>query len=118
MGYSDRKGSTGQPHIELGASAPAYWQELAWLECADGKARPTEPGLFPLVDGLPARVVRGRDPSAPIDANASAEAAVMRLRGYGNAIVPQVAAAFIAAAAEALGDIKQELGLPLEEAAE
>jgi hypothetical protein len=32
------------------------------------------------------------------DADASAEARVMRLRGYGNAIVPQLAAVFIMAA--------------------
>jgi hypothetical protein len=32
------------------------------------------------------------------DADQSAEARVMRLRGYGNAIVPQVAAAFVMAA--------------------
>jgi DNA (cytosine-5)-methyltransferase 1 len=45
--------------------------------CTDGKARPAEPRTFPLAHGVPARVVR--------------------LRGYGNAIVPQVAAAFIEA---------------------
>lgn len=48
-----------------------------WIPCADGKARRIEPGIEPLAHGIPARVVR--------------------LRGYGNAIVPQVAAAFIEA---------------------
>ncbi len=48
-----------------------------WLPCADGKSRRIEPGLEPLAHGLPARVVR--------------------LRGYGNAIVPQVAAQFVSA---------------------
>ncbi len=48
-----------------------------WIECTDGKWRPVEPGTFPLAHGIPARMGR--------------------LRGYGNAIVPQVAAAFIEA---------------------
>ena len=54
-----------------------FWRDVDWLGCRDGKWRPVEPSTFPLADGLPARVVR--------------------LRGYGNAIVPQVAAAFIEA---------------------
>lgn len=52
-----------------------------WINCADGSSRRIEPGLSPLAYGIPARVVR--------------------LRGYGNAIVPQVAAEFIAAYSEA-----------------
>lgn len=53
------------------------WSDADWLWCRDDRWRPVEPGTFPLADGIPARVVR--------------------LRGYGNAIVPQVAAAFVAA---------------------
>ncbi len=55
------------------------WSDHTFLPCRDGKTRriPTEPAFFPLANGVPARVVR--------------------LRGYGNAIVPQVAAAFIQA---------------------
>ena len=48
---------------------------LEWLPCSDGKTRPTQPGLFPLAHGVPGRVGR--------------------LRAYGNAIVPQVAAEWI-----------------------
>jgi DNA (cytosine-5)-methyltransferase 1 len=62
------------------ATAPGesgYWAAADWLECRDGKARPVEPGTFPLAHGAPARVGR--------------------LRAYGNAIVPQVAAEVIAA---------------------
>jgi DNA (cytosine-5)-methyltransferase 1 len=54
-----------------------FWRDADWLFCRDGKWRPVEPGTFPLAHGLPARVGR--------------------LRGYGNAIVPQVAAAWIEA---------------------
>lgn len=46
-----------------------------WRTGADGKARLIEPSIEPLAHGVSARVVR--------------------LRGYGNAIVPQTAAAFI-----------------------
>jgi len=52
-----------------------YWRDADWLLCRDGKWRPVEPGTFPLAHGAPARVGR--------------------LRGYGNAIVAQQAAAFI-----------------------
>ena len=55
------------------------WATVEWIECSDGKARPTQPGLFPLAHGVSGRVGR--------------------LRAYGNAIVPQVAEAFIRAAA-------------------
>jgi DNA (cytosine-5)-methyltransferase 1 len=72
------------------------WSDLAWLPCRDGKARPTQPGLFPLVARLPRGVVPSGDPSES-EAQASAEARVMRLRGYGNAIAPQVAAEVIRA---------------------
>jgi DNA (cytosine-5)-methyltransferase 1 len=58
------------------------WSGCDWIHCTDGKARPTEPGVRPLAHGVPGRVGR--------------------LRGYGNAIVPQIAAAFICAALEAL----------------
>ncbi|HDB9181023.1 TPA: DNA cytosine methyltransferase [Escherichia coli] len=54
-----------------------FWSDADWLGCRDGKFRPVEPGAFPLANGIPARVGR--------------------LRGYGNAIVPQVAAEFIKA---------------------
>jgi DNA (cytosine-5)-methyltransferase 1 len=62
---------------ELPPGGPGAWGNLIWLPCRDGKARPTEPGIFPLAHGASARVGR--------------------LRAYGNAIVPQAAAAFIGA---------------------
>lgn len=63
-----------------------FWRAADWLLCRDGKWRPVEPGTFPLVDGPAGGVVRGGDQGLPIDAGRSAEARVMRLRGYGNAI--------------------------------
>ena len=54
-------------------------------------------GLKPLANGLPRGVGYSSDTSEPIDADNTQEARVMRLKGYGNAIVPQVAASFIKA---------------------
>ena len=54
-----------------------FWRDADWLGCRDGKFRPVESGTFPLVNGAAARVGR--------------------LRGYGNAIVAQVAQTFIEA---------------------
>lgn len=53
------------------------WRDADWLLCRDAKWRCVEPGTFPLANGVSERVVK--------------------LRGYGNAIVPQVAAEFIQA---------------------
>jgi DNA (cytosine-5)-methyltransferase 1 len=53
------------------------WDRFDILPCRDGKARRVESGTFPLAHGVPGRVGR--------------------LRAYGNAISPQVGAAFIKA---------------------
>jgi DNA (cytosine-5)-methyltransferase 1 len=63
-----------------------FWRGADWIVCSDSIFRPIEPSLEPLADGIPSRMGR--------------------LRGYGNAIVPQVAAAFIAAFDGALGDVR------------
>ena len=59
------------------AGSLGLWSDYVLIPCGDGKTRRLEPGLEPLVNGVPGRVGL--------------------LRGYGNAIVPQVAAAFIEA---------------------
>jgi DNA (cytosine-5)-methyltransferase 1 len=61
---------------DAGGSCGA-WDSFTLVPCADGKTRRIKSGLAPLAHGIPARVVR--------------------LRGYGNAIVPQVASAFVSA---------------------
>jgi len=58
------------------------WRDPDWLLCRDGRWRPVEPGTFPLADGIPGRMGL--------------------LRGYGNAIVPPLAAEFVTAFLESL----------------
>ena len=58
------------------------WRDADWLFCRDGKWRPVEPSTLPLAHGYPARMGR--------------------LRAYGNAIVPEVAATFIKSFMEAM----------------
>ena len=85
-GDGDTQRSGGEPVRLAGGrgSGPLdeHWRDADWLLCRDGKWRSVEPGTFPLADGAPARVGR--------------------LRAYGNAIVPQVAASFIQAFLEAV----------------
>ena len=72
---TDGRGTPGG----LGHAGPTdgHWASADWLLCRDGRWRPVEPGACPLVDG--------------------AAGCVERLRAYGNAIVPQVAAEVIRA---------------------
>lgn len=74
-GWTSRRGTSSGDNATN--SHHGFWSDADWLGCRDGKFRPVEPGAFPLANGIPARVGR--------------------LRGYGNAIVPQVAAEFIKA---------------------
>ncbi|HFK1636906.1 TPA: DNA cytosine methyltransferase [Klebsiella oxytoca] len=70
-----------------------FWRDADWLFCRDGKWRPVEPGTFPLVDGAAARMGRVE----PRVARVASSNRVGRLKGYGNAINAQAAAAFIRA---------------------
>ncbi len=79
-GYERQHGAEGRQDA-LGYAGEA---DIQWLSCPDGKARPIIPGLHLLVDGLPGRLRKAA------------------LHGYGNAIVPQVAAEFIKAYMETL----------------
>lgn len=70
-----------------------FWRDADWLFCRDVKWRPVEPGTFPLVDGAAARMGRVE----PGVARVASSNRVGRLKGYGNAINAQAAAAFIRA---------------------
>ena len=65
-------------------SPPANnWDKFTLIECGDGKTRKLEPGTSPLAHGVQERVAK--------------------LRAYGNAIVPALAAEFIGASMDVLG---------------
>ena len=85
------------------------WSGWAAIPCGDGKWRiapPPESGVFPLADGTAAdmgsdrpgeasrfRVIRDAEGNSV----GQAPSRVGMLRGYGNAIVPEAAAAFVRA---------------------
>ena len=78
LGDTNQPGPQGRrEHLGEYADQLPAWAASEFIPCADGKARPVEPGIFPLAHGVPGRVGR--------------------LRAYGNAIVPQVAAEFVRA---------------------
>jgi len=74
-GTEPSSGNGARLRSERASSIEAGWDNSDWLWCRDGKWRPVESGTSPLANGIPARVGR--------------------LRAYGNAIVPQVAAEVI-----------------------
>jgi DNA (cytosine-5)-methyltransferase 1 len=83
-GRAHRDGVAGCGELGGTGTIDSPWREADWLFCRDGKWRPVEPGTFPLAARTSTRVGR--------------------LRGYGNAIVPRLAAEFILSTIEALRD--------------
>lgn len=87
-----------EPELRGRGTAPAGsspWDGAAWLQGADGKTRRVKPGVCLLVDGVSGSVaVR-----CPAEGGEEAHyySRVGALKALGNAIVPQVAAEFIAA---------------------
>ncbi len=82
--YGEPMSGCASPFVmdNIGRPSPpdSVWSSPDWLWCRDGKWRPVEPGTFPLAHGVSNRLGR--------------------LRAYGNAIVPQVAAVFVKAVME------------------
>lgn len=79
-GNDGKTGVLGERRIKHGSAGENpensnAWANPDWLLCRDGYARPVESGTFPVVNGIPSRVDI--------------------VHGYGNAIVPQVAAEFV-----------------------
>lgn len=75
---SESRGNSFYDGTVSTTNAPdSFWSAPDWLYCRDGKWRPVESGTFPLAHGVSGRVGL--------------------LRGYGNAIVPEVAAEVIKA---------------------
>ena len=94
----EHTGTTGGLHAQFSHERTVNdWSDPDWLYCRDEKYRPIKSSIEPLANGLPRGMGYSSDPSEPIDADNTQEARGMRLKGYGNAIVPQVAASFIKA---------------------
>ena len=80
--------TVGDPVVSSGKACAGHWADHEWVPCRNPRDpnqtdfRPVEPGTLPLAHGIANRVGR--------------------LRAYGNAIVPQVAAAFITATLQSL----------------
>jgi len=81
QGHAGNGVGSREPRRQQSEPARSPWTG-GTVACRDGKSRriPAEPAFFPLAHGVPARVVR--------------------LRGYGNAIVPPLAAEFVKACCE------------------
>ncbi|HBS4243516.1 TPA: DNA cytosine methyltransferase [Klebsiella pneumoniae] len=97
---ANERGRQGDPEQNRMGGEPVrplevngFWRDADWLLCRDGKWRPVEPGTFPLVDGAASRLGRVE----PGVARVASSNRVGRLKGYGNAINAQAAAAFIRA---------------------
>lgn len=69
------------------------WEAYEVVACSDGKRR-TGPGIFPLAFGIPEGMGRGVPELAGVVRRARSNR-VRRIKGYGNAIVPHVAAEFV-----------------------
>ena len=82
-GVRGREEGAGSRHGELERRGDiGFWSRYELVSCRDGTARRIEPGVFPLAHGVSGRVGR--------------------LRAYGNAIVPQVAAEILRAYLEGM----------------
>ena len=106
-----KKRLTGNSAVITPAPTNGLWRNADWLYCRDGKWRPVEPGLKPLVDVFAERVGRmlPRLEAMGIDTDtakrilkrrgttlaAAGRNRVTRLKGYGNAIVMEQAVIFI-----------------------
>ena len=91
------------------------WTDVEWIPCRDGKSRPVEPVDEPVVDGTAGGVGLVRAAKSPlVDGGVfkpgsgspfEGQSRANMLRGYGNAIVADVAAVFIRAFLDALDDV-------------
>ena len=70
------------------------WNDYRIIHCTDGKPRRVGTGVSPLAHGIPRGMGSGQPELSKLVRSARSNR-VGRLKGYGNAIVPQVAAAFI-----------------------
>lgn len=85
----DRMG--GEPVRPLEVNG--FWRDADWVFCRDGQWRPVEPSTFPLVARFAKSLGHGKSSLRAM----AGRNRTGRLKGYGNAINAQAAAAFIRA---------------------
>ena len=83
--------AAGEAALQGGA-----WRDSYFIPCTDGPARRVGRGVFPLAYGIPRDMGRGV-PELRSVARSASKNRVGRLRGYGNAIIPALAAEFVKA---------------------
>lgn len=112
-GQHEERPADGHASVTSGAARDP-WSDLVWIPCRDGKLRPAprlgsaELSVLGVADGVCAGLGRFRSEDGeegyylhPL--SQGEEGRVGRLRGFGNAIVPQVAASFIRDVMEDIG---------------
>jgi|ERR1700691_92717 len=99
-------GHNGGPEVEGAGPVNSHWRDSDWLFCRDGKFRPVKSGTFPLAHGTPASMgalspaLQRLAEVAGLSKDSLKRAKSYRvgsLRGFGNGIVAEQAAAFITA---------------------
>ena len=88
-------------------AASGAWSDYRIAEFRDGRKRRVGRSVQPLVAGVPRDMGRG-EPELRRVAQRARSNRTGRLQGYGNAIVPQVAALFIRAFMESVGEFNEE----------
>ena len=95
-GVAGEQGQTGQ-----------RWDRFAVVGCLDGKSRRVpESSVCPLAHGLPRTVGPGSTGEQRMELVAAKRNRVGRLRGYGNAIVPELAAVFVRAVMDVMNSVE------------
>ena len=96
-GAAGRKGQAGSVAASGVHMRPlevnGFWRDADWLLCRDGQWRPVESGTFPLVARFAKSLGHGKSSLRAM----AGRNRTGRLKGYGNAINAQAAAAFIGA---------------------
>lgn len=92
--------------VTIGSVAQAG-SNVCFVECENGKWRRFQSGAFPMAHGIPRGMGRGKSALDALVRDARANR-VGRIEGYGNAIVPELAALFIT---EFFGSIRDLAGV-------
>jgi len=97
----DAVGNASEPRLERRIAGRREDERPAWspsvaIACLDGKSRRVGRGVQPLAHGIPRSLGQGK-PELQNLARSARGNRIGRLKGYGNAIVPQVAAEFVMA---------------------